>query len=134
LKRTRSNSGQDCLNALRLFDTGESYRHFIAKSALFYLLRKLGHEVQTEVDVYGRNTSRPEYTFDTFRSLGVADILDLTTNVQYEIERSNIPSKWRRKAEQYRRDGWEVIIVPIHKSPSDIDGLLDFVGQYIQPD
>mgnify|MGYP000496677896 CR=1 FL=1 len=69
-----------------MFDTGESYRHFMAKSALFWSLRKLGHEVRTEAEVFGRNTSRPMYEFDTFKPLGVADVLDLTTRVQYEIE------------------------------------------------
>jgi hypothetical protein len=45
-----------------------------------------------------------------------------------------LPSKWRRKADQYRRDNWEIIVIPIHKAPSDLEGLLDYVKQYIQPD
>jgi hypothetical protein len=122
------------LNALRLFDTGESYRHFMAKAALFWSLRKLGHEVTTEVEVFGRGPTEPHWTFGTYRGLGTADVLDLTTRVQYEIEVSHMPSKWRRKADQYKRDGWEIIVIPIHKAPSDLEGLLDYVKQYIQPD
>ena len=45
-----------------------------------------------------------------------------------------LPSAWRRKAEKYRRDGWEVLVVPVFKAPEDPAGLLDFVQQYVWPD
>jgi hypothetical protein len=117
-----------------MFDPGESLRHFMAKSALFWLLRRLGHDVVTETDVYGRNASTPHWTFGTYRGLGTADIIDLTTSAQYEIELSNKPSRWKKKAELYRRDGVEIIIVPVHKMPDDLDGIVAYVDQYIHPD
>ena len=119
-----------------MFSPGESYRHFMAKSALFWSLRRLGHEVRTEVDVVGRPTSptAPRLIFGKSVGCGVADVLDLTTHVHYEIEASHMPSQWRKKVEQYRREGWEIIVIPIHKAPSDLDGMLDYVQQFIQPD
>ena len=50
--------------------SNESYRHFMAKACLFWLLRNLKHDVATEWKVPN----------------GYVDICDKTTQTLYEIE------------------------------------------------
>ena len=106
-------------NCLRMFDRGESLRHFTAKAVLCHLLRRLGHDVVTEAYIQGR---------------GFADVLDLTTHVQYEIEATHMRWKHHQKVEQYMREGWEVIVIPVHKAPTDVEELAVYIDQYVHPD
>jgi hypothetical protein len=106
------------INKLSIFQA-ESYKHFVAKCVLVYSLRKLGHEIATEVPIPG---------------LGVADIIDLTTNTQYEIELTHARAVRESKAEKYRRSGVEIIVVDGHDMPENIDELRKFIEPYIRVD
>jgi len=97
----------------------ESLKHWVAKSLLFYKLRRLGHDVVSEVPIPG---------------LGVADLIDLTLNVQYEIELDVHKHIRLSKAEKYGRDGVEIIVVHCHNMPTDIKELNKFLDQYIVVD
>lgn len=83
----------------------ETLDHWITKALVFRLLRKLKHDVVSEFEITG---------------MGIGDILDLTTSVQYEIETNSQPKHIRNKAEQYIRIGVEVIVIPLKKLPKDI--------------
>ena len=98
--------------------SNESYKHFIAKSALFWILRDLKHEVATEWKVPN----------------GYVDICDKTTMTFYEIEFSVSPKFRSRKIEQYKVPGFELIIVDCSKMPDDIDGIRRFLEGFIIPD
>ena len=98
---------------------GESFKHWMAKCCLVYLLRKLGHEILTEVEITG---------------CGIGDILDLTTNVQYEIELSHSKGVRNSKIDLYKRFGTEIIIVDCHNMPMDLKELVTFLDPYIVPD
>ena len=63
------------------------------------------HDVVTEFEITG---------------MGVGDILDMTTSVQYEIETVSYPKYIQDRAKQYERIGAEVIVIPIRKLPDDI--------------
>ncbi|MFA5771662.1 MAG: hypothetical protein WC974_02915 [Thermoplasmata archaeon] len=93
----------------------ESYRHFMAKSCLFYLLRKMGHDVRTEWTVPN----------------GYVDVVDMTTMTMYEIEFASSLNVRNRKIEQYRQPGFEIIIIPCSKMPDDIDAMAEYIEQYI---
>ncbi|MFA5771991.1 MAG: hypothetical protein WC974_04595 [Thermoplasmata archaeon] len=96
----------------------ESYRHFIAKSCLFYLLRKLDHDLRTEWKVPN----------------GYVDIVDMTTRTMYELEFHVAPSVRNRKVELYRQAGYEIIIVDCSKLPSDLTNMARYLEQYVVPD
>ena len=102
------------LNHLTKF-SNESYRHFVVKSILFYLLREIKHDVATEWRVPN----------------GYIDICDKTTHVLYEIELHVSPKFRSRKLEQYDISGYEIIIVDCSKLPDDIDGIRKFLSEYV---
>ena len=96
----------------------ESYRHFMAKAAMYYLLRKMRHELETEWRVGN----------------GIVDILDRTTMTFYEIEFSNSPKRRNRKIAQYRTPGCEVIVVDCSKLPKELYPMKRYLDQYVVPD
>ncbi|MFA5771656.1 MAG: hypothetical protein WC974_02885 [Thermoplasmata archaeon] len=98
--------------------SSESYRHFMAKSCLFYLLRKMGHDLRTEWKVPN----------------GYVDIVDMTTRVMYELEFHVAPSVRNRKIEQYRQPGFEIIIINCSRLPDDINAMMEYVERYVVPD
>ena len=69
---------------------------------MFRILRRMKHDVVTEFEITGQ---------------GLGDVFDLTTSVQYEIESNSKPSNLRKKAEMYKRDGVEVIVIPLRGMP-----------------
>ena len=103
------------VNKVTIF-TSESLKHWVAKTILFYKLRQLGHNVVSEVPIPG---------------LGVADLIDLTLNIQYEIELDVHKHIRESKAKKYQRDGVEIIVVHCHKMPTDIKELSSFLDPYI---
>jgi cellulose biosynthesis protein BcsQ len=105
------------LNHLTKF-SNESYKHFVAKAILFYLLRKMKHNVATEWRVPN----------------GYIDIVDKDTMTFYEIETSHSPKYRSRKLEQYDLKGYDIIIVDCSKLPSDIDEIHEYLKQFIVED
>ena len=75
--------------------SNESYKHFMAKACVFYLLRSLKHDVATEWRTGN----------------GYVDVVDKTTMTFYEIELAVSPKYRSRKYEQYRTSGYEIIII-----------------------
>ena len=97
----------------------EKLNHFTAKAIMFYLLRDLNHDIVTEFEIVG---------------VGKGDLLDLTTNTQYEFEgnyRKNFNTEIKAK---YINSGIELIIVNIDKLPRDINERYRALQQYIIPD
>lgn len=95
--------------------SNESYKHFIAKSALFWILRDVKHEVATEWKVPN----------------GYVDICDKTTRMLYEIEFQSSRKFRSRKLKQYKITGYEIIIIDCSKLPSDIDGIKEYLEGFI---
>ncbi|MDO9538215.1 MAG: hypothetical protein Q7J68_07845 [Thermoplasmata archaeon] len=87
--------------------TLESLDHWITKALLFRMLRKMKHDVITEFEITG---------------MGVGDIFDLTTSVQYEIETTSYSKFIQRRKEDYSRVGVEVIVIPLARLPEDVKG------------
>ena len=75
------------LNRLKMFSK-ESIDHWLTKALVFRILRMAGHDVVTEFEITG---------------MGIGDIFDLTTSIQYEIETTSYPKFLQKRAEQYRR-------------------------------
>ena len=98
--------------------SNESFRHFLAKASLFWLLRGMKHDIATEWRV----------------SNGYVDICDKTTHTFYEIEFQPSPKFRSRKIKQYKITGYEIIIIDCSKIPSDIDEIRKYLGQFIVPD
>ena len=98
--------------------SSESYKHFIAKSALFWILRDMKHDVSSEWKVPN----------------GYVDLCDKTTRTFYEVE-LHFSRKYRnRKIEQYRMPGYEIIIVDCSKMPDVIDEIREYLENFIVPD
>ena len=109
---------QHDINKLAMFPN-ESFKHYMAKCCLVYLLRKLGHDILTEIEITG---------------CGLADVVDLTTSTQYEIELSGSKKVRNSKIEKYKRAGTEIIVVNCWKMPMDLNELMRFIDDYIVPD
>ena len=77
----------------------------MTQSLLFRILRKMKHEVVTEFEITG---------------MGIGDVFDLTTSVQYEVETTSYSKFIQRRKEDYSRAGVEVIVIPLAKMPEDI--------------
>jgi hypothetical protein len=103
------------VNTLKMH-SNETLDHWITKALVFRLLRKMKHDVVTEFEITG---------------MGVGDLLDLTTSVQYEIETVSYPKYIRDRAKQYERIGVEVIVIPIGKLPDDIKEREKALREYI---
>lgn len=57
--------------------------------------------------------------------------MDLTTNTQYEIETVNNKIYHKKRVEQYRRTGLDVVVIPVNKLPNEIKQRLKALKQYI---
>jgi hypothetical protein len=106
------------INKLKMF-TKESLDHWVAKALTFYILRKMMHDVVTEFEITG---------------LGQGDILDLTTNTQYEIETVNNRNYHKRRVEQYRRAGVDVVVIPTNNLLKELKQKYNTLIHYIRPD
>jgi hypothetical protein len=95
----------------------ESYPHFMAKAAMFYILRRAKHIVLTEWRVAN----------------GYVDIVDRTTRTFYEIERTASKKFRERKYELYKTTGYEVIVVDCSKMPSEIEELYKHLDPFVVP-
>ena len=96
----------------------EPYKHFVTKAALFWILRKLKHDVYSEWNCNG----------------GYVDLCDFTTMTIYEVEMRSSPKKRKQKILQYRQPGFEVIVVDCSKMPTDVVALEAFLRDWIIPD
>ena len=106
------------LNKIPVFQ-GETLKHFLAKAILFYKLRRLKHDVLSEVEIPG---------------LGVGDIVDLSANVQYEIELDVHKHIRESKAKKYARKDFDVIVVHCHNLPLNIHEISKYLEQFVVPD
>ena len=106
------------INRLKHFYT-EKLDHWLTKAILFYQLRDLNHNVITEFEITG---------------LGIGDVLDLTTNTQYEIEISHGQANWNKRRNQYKQAGVDIIIVPTQKLSGNIKERYQQINAYIRPD
>ena len=91
------------VNTLKMH-TKETIDHWITKALVFRLLRNMKHDVVTEFEITG---------------MGVGDLFDLTSSVQYEIETTSYPKYIRDRAKQYIRIGVDVIVIPIKNLPEN---------------
>ena len=98
--------------------SNESYKHFLAKACLFWLLRNLKHDVATEWKVPN----------------GYVDVCDKTTQTLYEIEFQASIKFRSRKHKKYRLTGYELIIADCSKMPSNIYEIRKYLEQFIKPD
>ena len=103
------------VNTLKMH-SNETLDHWITKALVFRLLRKMKHDVATEFEITG---------------MGVGDILDLTTSVQYEIETLSYAKHIQDRAKQYQRIGVEVIVIPLKNLPEDIKEREKELKEYI---
>jgi hypothetical protein len=98
--------------------SNESYKHFVAKEILFWILRNMKHDVSSEWKVPN----------------GYVDLCDKTTRTLYEIEFHVSKSYRNRKIELYRMPGYEIIIVDCSNLPADVDEIREYLSQFIVPD
>ena len=103
------------INKLKMH-TLESLDHWITKALLFRILRRMKHDVITEFEITG---------------MGVGDVFDLTTGVQYEVERVSYSKFLERRRGDYKRVGVEVIVVPLAGLPEDVKEREKVLGEYI---
>ena len=103
------------VNTLKMH-TKETIDHWVTKALVFRLLRNMKHDVVSEFEITG---------------MGIGDLFDLTSSVQYEIETRSNPKFIRDRAEQYTRIGVEVIVIPIGKLPKDIKEREKALKEYI---
>jgi len=103
------------VNTLKMHST-ETLDHWITKSLLFRILRKLKHDVITEFEITG---------------MGIGDVFDLTTSVQYEIETTSYSKFIQRRKEDYSRTGVEVIVIPLAKLPENVKEREKVLEEYV---
>ena len=75
------------INTLRMHST-ETLDHWLTKAILFRLLRKMKHDVITEFEVTG---------------MGIGDVFDITTSVQYEVETTSYSKFIEKRRLDYER-------------------------------
>jgi hypothetical protein len=98
----------------------DSFKHWIVKSVFVFELEKMGHEVELELHIPG---------------LGLCDLIDRTTWIQYEIDGNSSPKYRRTKARKYLRPGIrDVIVIPIHKLSENIHEIRSYVRSFIVVD
>jgi len=61
-------------------------------------------------------------------------VLDLTTNVNYEIESEPSIANSRRAKEKYKQAGIALVIIQIREWNDSIRWLHDYINQWIRPD
>ena len=103
------------INKLKMH-TLESLDHWITKALLFRMLRKMKHDVISEFEITG---------------MGVGDIFDLTTGVQYEVERVSYSKFLERRKGDYERVGVEVIVIPLAGLPADLKEREKVLGEWV---
>ena len=89
------------VNTLKMH-TKESIDHWITKALLFRLLRRMKHDVVTEFEITG---------------MGIGDVFDITTSIQYEVETRSYSKFIEKRRLDYERTGVEVIVIPLAKLP-----------------
>ena len=94
----------------------ESLDHWITKALLFRLLRKMKHDVITKFEITG---------------MGVGDVYDLTTGVQYEVQRVSYSKFLERRKGDYDRVVVEVIVIPLAGLPEDIREREKALGEWV---
>ncbi|MDG6224044.1 MAG: hypothetical protein QCI82_00860 [Candidatus Thermoplasmatota archaeon] len=98
----------------------DSFKHWIVKSILLFELERMGHRLEVELYIPG---------------IGYCDVVDLTVGIQYEIDGNCSPKYRNEKAKKYLRPGIrDVIVIPIHKLPKDINEIRSYVAQYLVSD
>jgi hypothetical protein len=98
----------------------DSYKHWIVKSVFVFELEKMGHEVELELHIPG---------------LGLCDLIDRTTWIQYEIDGNSSPKYRRTKARKYLRPGIrDVIVIPTYRLSDDIHEIRSYVRSFIVVD
>lgn len=89
---------------------GDKFRHFIVKAAIYKVLHAAGHDVRTEVRLADGAT--------------IADVVDGTTAIAYEIETGLTAADKKAKMEGYWKVPVEdVIILDPTKLPDDLTEL-----------
>ena len=99
--------------------SNETLRHYLAKSILVYQLRRLNHRVVCEAEIAG---------------IGQLDVLDIDTNVNYEIETEKSIANINRKKEKYLQAGIDLVIIQINNWEDSIGWLADYIRMWIRPD
>ena len=95
----------------------DSFKHWIVKSVLIFELERIGHEVEIELYLPG---------------IGYCDVVDQTACIQYEIDGMKNSGSRNTKARKYLRPGIrDVIVIPIHKLPTDINEIRSYVREFI---
>ena len=97
----------------------ETLRHFLAKAILLFHLKKMKHKVACEVEISG---------------IGVMDVFDLTTNVDYEVETERYLKKTMRNKDKYYQAGVDLVVIQIYSWNDDMVWLSDFIKHWIRPD
>ena len=95
--------------------SNEPYKHFMAKACLFWILRKLKHEIASEWLIGDR----------------YVDIYDKTTHTLYEIEINKSPKFRSLKHNLYQMTGYEVIIIDCSNISSNINKIQKYLSKFI---
>ena len=74
------------------------------------------HDVVTEFEITG---------------MGIGDVFDITTSVQYEVETTSYSKFIERRKQDYERTGVEVIVIPLAKLPKDISEREKTLKEYV---
>ena len=99
--------------------SNETIRHYLAKSVLCYELIRLKHRVICEAKVEG---------------VGVMDVYDLETSVDYEIESEPSMKAAIRYNSKYKQAGIDVVIIQIRDWNDSIGWLQEYIKMWIRPD
>ncbi len=116
--------------------SNESYKHFVAKAILFWILRDIQMNQRFIVHLNSGLNSNVKHDVSSEWKVpnGYVDLCDKTTRTLYEIE-FHVSKKYRnRKTEQYRMPGYEIIIVDCSKTPADVDEIRTYLEQFVVPD
>ena len=97
---------------------GESLKHFMAKSCLFYMLRELKHDVISEFEL-------PETYID---------LCDKTTMTFYEFELTPTSPRLAVKVDKCNYVGYDLIIIDCREMPDDIYQMRMFLEKFFVPD
>jgi hypothetical protein len=101
---------------LRIFKF-ESLQHFIVKAALFHVLRRMKHNIVTEFQLPN----------------GFGDLLDVTTSTHYELEFNFKKHHREKKIAQYKRPGFEIIVINCDKLPTEYHALAKALKELVVP-
>ena len=116
----------------------------MAKACLFYLLRKMKHDVSSEwrtpkgyVDLCDK-TTRTFYEIEFHPSAGIPEgeaVYCVSEDEAHRFSVGDSSPKFRsRKFDLYRVTGYEVIVIDCSRIPLDMEGMKEYLDQYIIPD